>query len=82
MFDPELYRTKEEVEEWKKRDPIEIFARILGDAGLLDESERRRIEGDVEKEIADAVEFAEAGTLEPVEDLTRFVYSAPPEARS
>ncbi|HLE68110.1 MAG TPA: pyruvate dehydrogenase (acetyl-transferring) E1 component subunit alpha [Vicinamibacteria bacterium] len=82
MFDPELYRTKEEVEEWKKRDPIEIFARILGDGGLLDESERRRIEGDVEKEIADAVEFAEAGTLEPVEDLTRFVYSAPPEARS
>ena len=82
MFDPELYRTKEEVEEWKKRDPIETFARILGDGGLLDESERRRIEGDVEKEIADAVEFAEAGTLEPVEDLTRFVYSAPPEARS
>jgi pyruvate dehydrogenase E1 component alpha subunit len=82
MFDPELYRTKEEVEAWKKRDPIEIFARILGDAGLLDESERRRIEGDVEREIADAVEFAEAGTLEPVEDLTRFVYSAPPEARS
>jgi len=82
MFDPELYRTKEEVEEWKKRDPIETFARILGDGGLLDESERRRIERDVEKEIADAVEFAEAGTLEPVEDLTRFVYSAPPEARS
>jgi pyruvate dehydrogenase E1 component alpha subunit len=82
MFDPELYRTKEEVEAWKKRDPIEIFARILGDAGLLDESDRRRIEGDVEREIADAVEFAEAGTLEPVEDLTRFVYSAPPEARS
>ena len=82
MFDPELYRTKEEVEAWKKRDPIEVFARILGDAGLLDESDRRRIEGDVEREIADAVEFAEAGTLEPVEDLTRFVYSAPPEARS
>ncbi len=82
MFDAELYRAKEEVEEWKKRDPIETFARILGDAGLLDESERRRIEGDVQKEIADAVEFAEAGTLEPIEDLTRFVYSAPPEARS
>ncbi|HEY7699632.1 MAG TPA: pyruvate dehydrogenase (acetyl-transferring) E1 component subunit alpha [Vicinamibacteria bacterium] len=75
MFDPELYRTKEEVEEWKKRDPIEGFARVLSERGLLDDSERRRIEDEVQREIRDAVEFAEAGTLEPVEDLTRFVQS-------
>ena len=75
MFDPELYRSKEEVEEWKKRDPIEGLARLLSDRGLLDDPERRRIEVEVEKEIADAVEFAEAGTLEPLEDLTRFVQS-------
>jgi pyruvate dehydrogenase E1 component alpha subunit len=81
MFDAELYRTREEVAEWKKRDPVEIFERILREKGLLDESERREIEARVEKEIAEAVEFAEAGALEPVEDLTRFVYSAP-ETRS
>jgi pyruvate dehydrogenase E1 component alpha subunit len=75
MFDPELYRMKEEVEEWKKRDPIEGFARLLSERGLLDDSDRRAIEAEVAREIADAVEFAEAGTLEPPEDLTRFVHS-------
>jgi TPP-dependent pyruvate/acetoin dehydrogenase alpha subunit len=75
MFDPELYRPKEEVETWKKRDPIEAFTRILSDRGLLDETEKRRIEEEVAREIEDAVAFAEAGTLEPIHDLTRFVVS-------
>jgi pyruvate dehydrogenase E1 component alpha subunit len=75
MFDPELYRSKEEVEKWKKRDPIEGLARILSEKGLLEEADRRRIEEDAQKEVADAVEFAEAGALEPLEDLTRFVQS-------
>jgi TPP-dependent pyruvate/acetoin dehydrogenase alpha subunit len=82
MFDAELYRAKEEVAEWKMRDPIEGFERLLREKGLLDESERREIEARVQAEIADAVEFAEAGTLEPLSDLTRFVYSAPSEGRS
>jgi TPP-dependent pyruvate/acetoin dehydrogenase alpha subunit len=64
------------------RDPIEGFERLLREKGLLDESERREIEARVQAEIADAVEFAEAGTLEPLSDLTRFVYSAPSEGRS
>jgi pyruvate dehydrogenase E1 component alpha subunit len=75
MFDPELYRSKEEVEKWKKRDPIEGLARILSERGLLEDADRRRIEDDAQKEVADAVEFAEAGALEPAEDLTRFVQS-------
>jgi TPP-dependent pyruvate/acetoin dehydrogenase alpha subunit len=75
MFDPELYRPKEEVEVWKKRDPIEAFARLLTERGLLEDPDRREIEDEVAAEIADAVAFAEAGTLEPVSDLTRFVYS-------
>jgi pyruvate dehydrogenase E1 component alpha subunit len=75
MFDPELYRSKEEVEAWKKKDPIETLARLLTERGLLEDRERRRIEEEVTKEIEDAVAFAEAATLEPVSDLTRFVYS-------
>jgi TPP-dependent pyruvate/acetoin dehydrogenase alpha subunit len=75
MFDPELYRSKEEVEKWKKRDPIEGLARTLSERGLLEDADRRRIEEQAQREIADAVEFAEAGALEPVEDLTRFVQS-------
>ena len=47
----------------------------LTDDGLLAESDIEAIEAEVAAEIDDAVAFAEAGTLEPVEDLTRFVYS-------
>ena len=44
MFDPELYRDKAEVAEWRKRDPIAIFSRWLLEAGLAHESEVRKIE--------------------------------------
>lgn len=75
MFDAELYRTKAEVEEWKKRCPIETFTQTLKSRGLLSEADLEEIERDVEGEIREAVAFAEACTWEPVEDLTRFVYS-------
>ncbi|MDT8418936.1 MAG: pyruvate dehydrogenase (acetyl-transferring) E1 component subunit alpha [Desulfuromonadales bacterium] len=75
MFDPELYRTKEEVEKWKQRDPILMFKAQLFANGVLDEARLEHLEQQVAAEIADAVAFAEASPLEPVEDLTRFVYS-------
>lgn len=74
MYDPELYRSKDEVERWKTRDPIDALARQLADAGLLAVADRERMESEIAAEIDDAVAFAEAGTLEPVEDLTRYVY--------
>lgn len=75
MFDAELYRTKEEVAEWKKRDPITTFSGKMKAAGVLTDADMESIEHEVAKEVDDAVAFAEAGTLEPVSDLTRFVYS-------
>jgi pyruvate dehydrogenase E1 component alpha subunit len=75
MFDPQLYREKQEVEEWKKRDPIAILQSRLEQQGLLNAEELARFEDEIAAEIAEAVEFAEAGTWEPVEELTRFVYS-------
>ncbi|RPI61109.1 MAG: pyruvate dehydrogenase (acetyl-transferring) E1 component subunit alpha, partial [Lysobacterales bacterium] len=75
MFDPELYRDKAEVEQWKQRGPIVTFVAALRAAGLLDDSGLAGLEAAVEREIAAAVEFAEAGTLEPVADLTRDVYT-------
>ncbi len=74
MYDPELYRSKEEVEEWKKRDPLPLLARHLGDAGLMADDDAARLEREVAAEIDDAIAFAEAGTLEPVAELTRHVY--------
>jgi pyruvate dehydrogenase E1 component alpha subunit len=75
MYDPELYREKAEVEEWKKRDPILSLVTRLKQEGVLSDSDLEDVEREVAAEIADAVAFAEAGTWEPVEDLERFVYS-------
>jgi pyruvate dehydrogenase E1 component alpha subunit len=75
MYDPELYRDKAEVEEWKKRCPIDTFSDRLREAGLLTDGELAEIDAVVDAEIDAAIEFAEAGSWEPVEDLTRFVYS-------
>lgn len=71
MYDPDRYRDKAEIEEWKRHDPIDALVRrekISGDEVAV-------IDKEVAGEISDAIEFAEAGALEPVEDLTRFVYS-------
>ena len=73
MFDAQLYRSKEEVEAWRRRDPIERLARWMAETGLLHAGERERLEAEIDREIEDAVAFAEAGSLEPVEELERFV---------
>ena len=78
MYDPELYRTKQEVEAWKRRDPIPAHVAWLREAGLLDDAGLARLEQEVAAEIAHAVDFAEAGTLEPVAELERFVLSDEP----
>jgi pyruvate dehydrogenase E1 component alpha subunit len=75
MYDPERYRSKDEVEVWRERDPIARLRGRLTDAGLLADADVDAIEAEVTAEIDDAVAFAEAGTWEPVEHLTRFVYS-------
>ena len=75
MFDSELYRTKDEVAQWRERDPIELLAGRMTEAGLLDEAGRAALEREVAAEVEAAVAFAEAGTWEPVEELTRFVVS-------
>ena len=73
--DPELYRTKEEVEQWKTRDPIALFAARLREWGLLSDADLTAIEAAVGREIEAAVAVAEAGPWEPVEDLLRDVYT-------
>ncbi len=74
MYDPERYRTKEEVaESGSERDPIATLGRALEQAGTVTAGDLAAVEAEVDKEIDAAVAFAEAGDLEPVEDLTRFV---------
>ena len=62
MSDPGLYRTKEEVEEWKRRDPLGRARSLLVELGAA-EADLHALEDDVKAEIADAVGFAESSPV-------------------
>jgi pyruvate dehydrogenase E1 component alpha subunit len=75
MFDPDLYRDKAEIEEWKTRGPIHTFTARLKEQGHLTEERFLEIDAQVDAEVGRAVAFAEAGTWEPVEDLAKDLYA-------
>lgn len=75
MLDTELYREKSEVEEWKKRDPIKAFSEYLFKQNSITDNDINEINRQVEETIQKAVDFAEAGTWEPVEQLIKHVYT-------
>ncbi len=78
MGDPSTaYRTKEEVEEWKKRDPVKLYRAKLSEmkicmVGDLDEIDQR-----TEKEIDEAVMFAQSSPEPEAEDALEDVYVGP-----
>ncbi len=80
MFDPDLYRSKAEIEAWQHRCPIASLENRGRDAGLIGEPDVAAIEAEALREIEDALAYAEAGTLEPVENLTRDVYARGPHS--
>ncbi len=80
MFDPDLYRSKDEIERWKERDPIVTFTDRLIEAGHIDAEGIEQLWAGARAEMDDAVAFAEAGTWEPVERLTTNVYRRTPSS--
>ena len=72
MFDAQAYRPRQEIETWRKKDPIRQLQTWLEQTGLMHADEITAIEADIAAEIDAAVAFAEAGTWEPVEELERF----------
>ncbi|HML11616.1 MAG TPA: thiamine pyrophosphate-dependent enzyme, partial [Stellaceae bacterium] len=75
MYDAQLYRDRAEVDVWRHKEPIVRFQGWLEANHIIHPEDVPRMEADVDAEIADAVAFAEAGTWEPVEELTRFTYA-------
>jgi pyruvate dehydrogenase E1 component alpha subunit len=75
MYDPDLYRTAEEIEGWKRRDPIARLGAALRERGCLDDAGLAALEAAVAAEVAASVAEAEAGPWEPVEDLLRDVHT-------
>ena len=74
MADPEDYRTKEEVAEWRERDPIPAFGNLLEREGILTSEQREQIDRDAMQRVEEAVDFAEASPFPGPEMLYDDVY--------
>ena len=75
MFDPELYRDKAEVEQWKQRGPLHTFSARLKAEGKLTEEEFLALDAQANAEVRAAIDFAEAAPWEPIEDLLKDVHT-------
>lgn len=73
MFDAQAYRSRDEVEAWRERDPVTRMRAWLQASHQISETEAIAIEAKVEAEIAEALAWAEAGSPEPLAELERFV---------
>lgn len=73
--DQERYRTKEEVEAWKRQCPIARFRALLIQRGVIDEAQGEEMEREAYRLIEEAVAFAEASPEPKVEAITEGVYA-------
>lgn len=71
------YRTKEEVEEYKKHDPINVFGDILKQEGIISDAYIEDAEKRIKKIVEESVEFAEQSPEPPLEELYTDVYKEP-----
>ncbi len=69
------YRTREEVEEHRKRDPIALWSQRLRENGLMDEAAIRALDSEVQAEIGDAYDFAEQAPDPEPDQLYADVYA-------
>ncbi|GAB4342605.1 MAG: pyruvate dehydrogenase (acetyl-transferring) E1 component subunit alpha [Candidatus Abyssubacteria bacterium] len=73
--DEAKYQSKEEKEEWLKKDPIERFKRFLTEAGHLDETTEQGFEDEIKKTLDEAVKFADESPYPPGEEALKHVFA-------
>ena len=73
--DPMVYRSKGEIESWRKKDPIVQIESILVERKILSEEEYEKIKADIQLEVDKAVSFAEASPQPQVESIYEDVYT-------
>lgn len=78
MFDTQLYRKNTEIEQWKKKGPLTQLSHWLKENHQIEPEELQAMEIAVEKEIDEAVRYADAAEIEPVESLLKHVYKEVP----
>jgi pyruvate dehydrogenase E1 component alpha subunit len=72
--DPEVYRTKEEVQQWRERDPIQSYAKLLQETGYLDEQAFEELDRKAVEIVDEAVKFADESPAPALESLYDNVY--------
>jgi pyruvate dehydrogenase E1 component alpha subunit len=75
MSDPAKYRTKEELEEYKEKDPIEYVLKVILEKQYATEEEIEAINDKVKAEVDDAVEFAENSPYPDVSEVYKDIYT-------
>ena len=75
MADPTDYRDREEEEEWKKRDPVNVFKQWALEEGYLTKKGLSKLEREVEEEVEEAVHYADKSPEPPIEDLLEDIYA-------
>ncbi|MDP0930021.1 thiamine pyrophosphate-dependent dehydrogenase E1 component subunit alpha [Paracoccus onubensis] len=73
--DRNRYRSKQEIDEWMARDPIQRFRKELVEHAILDESEAEKVATEARQEVEAGIEFAKSGTAPRIPDLARYVYA-------
>jgi pyruvate dehydrogenase E1 component alpha subunit len=73
--DANVYRTKEEINAWKQRDPIKLFARYLLDNGIFTEAELTAIDEQTTVDIENAYQFADKSALPSIDTIMDDVYA-------
>ena len=74
-FEKASYRTKEELEEWKKRDPVKLFKEFLLKEMKIDGKDLGRIDSQIDKEISDSVEYSEKSPDPAPDDYKKYLYA-------
>ncbi len=77
VVDPARYRARDEVEAAERADPVAAFRRWLIEGGLLDEAGAARVEAQVEREVSDAIDFADTSPAPEGADLFETTYATP-----
>lgn len=73
--DAQVYRSKEEVKAWMKKDPIERYKKILLEEGIITPEKDEEIKAEVEKEIGEALRFAEESPFPEPGEVEEDVYA-------
>jgi pyruvate dehydrogenase E1 component alpha subunit len=77
MSDPAKYRTKDELEKAKERDPIVVYETVLKERGWIDDAGLEELHEKIKHEIEESIEYAEQAPEPPIEDVYQDITVAP-----